>query len=99
MSLLGEFARIPEVLVHKRGQPRSLKRTWEFNQRQWFEVTASCMRELWSADISTEDKIAISHPFRSRLLLMQAKMDLIQVPRLIAQRMYLRLYLWLSSFK
>ena len=71
MSLLGEFARVPEVLVHKRYQPRSLSRGWEFSLRQHFEVTASCMRELWNAEIATEDKLAIARPLSDRLRRME----------------------------
>lgn len=73
MSLLGEFARIPEVLVHKRYMPRSLSRNWEFNRRDWFEVSAACMRELWNARICSEDKLAISKPLAADLWLMQAE--------------------------
>jgi len=73
MSLLGEFARVPEVLVHKHYLPQSLSRGWEFNRREWLEVTASCMRELWNSNISTEDKLAISQPISKELLLMQAE--------------------------
>jgi len=75
MSLLGEFARVPETLVHKRYQPNSLSRSWEFNRRQWLEVTASCMRELWSADIPTEDKLAISRRLDSEMCIMRDRME------------------------
>jgi len=74
MSLLGEFARVPETLVHKRYQPSSLSRSWEFSAEQWLEVTASCMRELWNAGISTEDKLLISRRLHSRMSLMRARM-------------------------
>lgn len=99
MSLLGEFSRVPEVLVHKRYQPRSLSRTWEFNRRQHFEAAASCMRELWNANISTEDKIAISQPLREQLLLMQAKMAGKRLPPMLTKRVLRRLHRWLSRFR
>jgi glycosyltransferase involved in cell wall biosynthesis len=93
MSLLGEFARVPEVLVYKRVQPRSLSRSWEFNRREWFEVTASAMRELWNADVSTDDKIAISQPLLERLLSMQAE---IAGKTALISRLRRRLRRWLG---
>ena len=99
MSLLGEFARVPEVLVHKRYQPRSLSRGWEFNRREWFEVTASCMRELWNADISTGDKLAISRPLRAELSLMQAEIAGKRSPGVLARRLLSRLRRGLTRFK
>ena len=92
MSLLGE-------LVHKRYQPRSLSRGWEFNRREWFEVTASCMRELWNADISTGDKLAISRPLRAELSLMQAEIAGKRSPGVLARRLLSRLRRGLTRFK
>ncbi len=86
MSLLGEFARVPEVLVYKRYLPQSLSRGWEFNRREWFEATASCMRELWNSTISTEDKLAISRPLRAELMLMQARLEGRYSPLTLARR-------------
>jgi glycosyltransferase involved in cell wall biosynthesis len=74
MSLLGEFARVPETLVHKRYQPNSLSRLWEFNTRQWLEVTASCMRELWNADIPTEDKLLIGRRLHREMCFMRDRL-------------------------
>ena len=71
MSLLGEFARLPETLVHKRYQPSSLSRSWDFSRRQWLEATASCMRELWNADLSTEDKLAIGRRLQNEMCFMR----------------------------
>ncbi len=96
MSLLGEFARVPEVLVRKRYQPRSLSRTWEFNRRQWFEVTASSMRELWNADVSTDDKIAMGQRLLDQLLLMQAE---IAGETALSSRVSRRLRRWLRRIR
>lgn len=79
MALLGEFVRVDEVLVYKRYQPQSLSRSWQFTRRQHFEVTASCMRELWIADISTEDKLAIGKPLYERLFRMKAELAAAQI--------------------
>ena len=60
MSLLGQFARVPEVLCHKVRKPGSLSRSWKFSNRQWLEVAGSCMRELWISELSTPEKLQLS---------------------------------------
>ncbi|MEQ8262198.1 glycosyltransferase family 2 protein [Pseudohaliea sp.] len=74
MSLLGEFARVPETLVHKRYQPDSLSRLWEFSGEQWLEAMGSCMRELWNADIATEYKLLISRRLHSEMGLLHDRL-------------------------
>ena len=68
MSLLGEFARVPETLCHKFYRTTSLSRTWDSSSREQFEVSASGMREIWDADISTEEKMALAVPLMKWLL-------------------------------
>jgi glycosyltransferase involved in cell wall biosynthesis len=60
MSLLGEFVRVPEVLCHKYRKPGSLSRAWDFSPRQYYEATASCMRELWNSELTTEEKTVLT---------------------------------------
>lgn len=62
MSLLGEFARVPETLCHKFYKPGSLSRNWEFSQLQHYEVSAACMRELWASGLSSDEKLELSAP-------------------------------------
>ena len=61
LSLLGDFIRVPEILCYKRYMSDSLSRSWEFSKHQWFEVTASCMREIWLSPLPTEDKIQLNN--------------------------------------
>ena len=62
MSLLGEFARVPETLCHKFYKPGSLSKTWAFSAAQHYEVLAACMRELWNSELSTDEKIGLAQP-------------------------------------
>ena len=62
MSLLGEFARVPLTLCHKFYRPGSLSRTWKFDRRQYFEVRAACMRELWDSELTSEEKLRLAIP-------------------------------------
>ena len=62
MSLLGEFARVPETLCFKYYKPGSLSRTWDFSTQQYCEVRAACLRELWNSNISTREKAGLAGP-------------------------------------
>ena len=75
MSLLGEFARVPEVLCHKFYKPGSLSRSWAFSKRQHFEASAACMRELWTADLTTDEKLRMAIPLTSWLIKAKAQLD------------------------
>jgi len=68
MSLLGEFARIPETLCYKYYKPDSLSRSWKFSQRQFFEVHAAIMREIWISDLTSEQKLTLTGPMARWLL-------------------------------
>jgi glycosyltransferase involved in cell wall biosynthesis len=67
MSLLGEFARVPEVLCFKHYRPGSLSRSWAFTKRQIYEAHAACLRELWNAAIPTDEKVELALPLTRRL--------------------------------
>lgn len=73
MSLLGEFVRVPETLCLKFYKPGSLSRSWKFSSAQFYAVSMACMRELWSSELSTREKIRISLPFASRLAKLKIK--------------------------
>lgn len=73
MSLLGEFARVPETLCHKFYKPGSLSRSWAFTQLQHLEAAASCMRELWNADLSSEEKLRLAVPLANWMIKAQAQ--------------------------
>ncbi len=75
MSLLGEFARVPETLCHKFYKPDSLSRSWAFTKRQHFEVAAACMRELWNADLSVEEKLRMAVPLANWLIKARAQIS------------------------
>ncbi|MFN2387528.1 MAG: glycosyltransferase family 2 protein [Thermoanaerobaculia bacterium] len=59
MSLLGEFVRIPERLVTKIYQQRSLSRQWNFDMRSWRAVTLSAMKAVSRAEIPEREKLAL----------------------------------------
>jgi len=59
MSLLGEFARIPERLITKIYRPRSLSRGWNFGGRSWSAVTMSAMAAVSRAGIPMAEKLAL----------------------------------------
>ena len=62
MSLLGEFARVPETLCFKYYKKGSLSRGWAYSHPQFYEARAACLRELWNADIPTSEKTRLSVP-------------------------------------
>lgn len=62
MTLLGQFARVPEVLCFKHYKPGSLSRTWDYSEGQVYEARAACLRELWSAAIPTAEKVQLAVP-------------------------------------
>ncbi len=74
MSLLGEFARVPETLCHKFYKPGSLSRTWAYTPRQYYEVCASCMRELWNSALTRDEKLAIATPLTQSLANVNARL-------------------------
>lgn len=67
MSLLGQFARVPQTLCFKYYKPGSLSRSWEFSRRQGYEVRAACMRELWNSDLTTGEKLRVTAPLAKEL--------------------------------
>lgn len=68
MSLLGEFVRVPQTLCFKYYKSGSLSRSWEFSRRQFFEVRAACMRELWNSRLTTEEKLRITGPLANAMI-------------------------------
>ena len=68
MSLLGEFARVPETLCHKFYKPGSLSRSWEYSEAQRFEVAVAGMRELWNSELTSEEKLRLAAPLLKWLL-------------------------------
>jgi hypothetical protein len=68
MSLLGEFARVPETLCYKYYKPGSLSRSWAFTPRQIYEMRAACLRELWNSGLSAEERAQLAGPVTTWLL-------------------------------
>lgn len=68
MSLIGEFARIPQTLCYKYYKPGSLSRTWESTKRQFYEVRAAMMREIWDSQLTTEARLALAGPLARWLI-------------------------------
>lgn len=60
MSLLGEFRRVPQTLCFKRYLGGSLSRSWSFTEAQWRDAAASCMRELYNAELPAADKFRLN---------------------------------------
>ena len=56
MSLLGSFARVPEMLCTKIYQPRSLSRTWNFGARSWCAVALSASAAVSRAKVPASEK-------------------------------------------
>jgi len=59
MSLLGEFARVPETLCFKYYMPGSITRTWKRTRKQYYAVYAACLRELGDSCLSLSEKAHI----------------------------------------
>ncbi len=68
MSLLGEFARVPETLCHKFYMPESLSRGWERSRKQFYEVTLACLREIKISELSAIEKLKLVLPLSKMLL-------------------------------
>ena len=68
MSLLGEFARVPETLCHKFYKPGSLSKSWKFSKTEFFEVGVACMREIWISRLASEQKLALAVPLMNGLI-------------------------------
>lgn len=68
MSLYGEFVRVPETLCFKYYKSESLSRSWKFDQQSKIDALASCMRELWTADIPTNSKVRIAIPLMKTMM-------------------------------
>ena len=62
LALTGRFVRVPETLCFKYYKPESLSRTWDYGHQRWFDVLTACMREIWLADLSAREKIALAEP-------------------------------------
>ena len=60
MSLLGEFARVPQTLCFKFYKSGSLSRSWKNSKRQHFWVRIACIRELWISELSIEEKLMMT---------------------------------------
>lgn len=80
MSLLGEFVRVPENLCHKIFQQESLSKNWEFSQQQRYAVRSACLRELWSSELSTDEKLELALPVIKKL--QRAKKNLYKLNKL-----------------
>jgi glycosyltransferase involved in cell wall biosynthesis len=74
MSLLGEFARVPEILCLKFYKPGSLSKSWAFSDRQNYEVSAACMRELWDSELSSDEKLELGVPLINWLAQVHSKL-------------------------
>lgn len=75
MALLGQFARVPEILCLKYYQPGSLSRSWAYSQREHFEVISACLRELWDSELSTEEKLSLATPLMKLMLVLRARLS------------------------
>ena len=56
LSLLGDFERIPETLVHKYFERDSLSRTWKYTPAQLYGTCEQCAREIMAAPIDGATK-------------------------------------------
>jgi len=75
LSLLGEFVRVPETLCFKYYKPNSLSRSWAFSPQQSFELVAALLRELWSSELTTSEKLALAVPQTNRLIALSREVE------------------------
>jgi glycosyltransferase involved in cell wall biosynthesis len=68
LSLLGEFVRVPETLCFKYYKPGSLSKSWVGSPHQYFEVGAAVLRELWTSELNSREKLALAIPLTNRLV-------------------------------
>lgn len=68
MSLLGEFARVPETLCYKYYKRGSLSKSWNYSETQWYNASLSCLRELWNSGLSVHEKFSLSLPLIKRII-------------------------------
>jgi len=59
MSILGEFARVPEVLYKRDESKQSLSRIWNYTARAWLAATLACGREIYRSRLSRIEKIVL----------------------------------------
>jgi hypothetical protein len=50
---------VPETLVTKIYQPRSLSRSWDFGARSWTAVTRSAMRAVARAELTGSERLLL----------------------------------------
>jgi glycosyltransferase involved in cell wall biosynthesis len=58
-ALLGEFVRVPERLVTKIYQTRSLSRSWDFGLGSWIAATRSAAHQVRGARIDSRETLAL----------------------------------------
>ena len=68
LSLTGDFVRVPETLCFKHYRPGSLSRSWDFTPGQQYAVTMSCMREIWTSDLTGDEKVILATPLMAWLV-------------------------------
>ena len=73
MSLLGEFVHVPKTLCYKYYKSNSISQNWESSLRSQYEVRASCMRELWNSELSTEEKMTLAGPLMAQMINIKLK--------------------------
>lgn len=64
MSLLGEFVRVPETLVHKFYKTGSLSKTWAGSAAQTNAALAAGLREVWLSELTLRHKLQITVAFK-----------------------------------
>ena len=73
MSLLGDFARVPETLCFKFYKLESITRGWDFSKAQNYAVSMACMHELWSSGLLVREKIRMTLSFLPQLAKLRIK--------------------------
>lgn len=59
MAVLGQFIRVPEILVFKTYMPDSLSKSWRRGIPDWIAVTLSCAREIHQSDLKPMAKAQV----------------------------------------
>jgi glycosyltransferase involved in cell wall biosynthesis len=62
LSLLGQFVRVPQTLCFKFYKPDSLSQTWAYSKEQYVELAAAHLREIWSSELTTPEKLTLAVP-------------------------------------
>ncbi len=63
LSLLGEFVRVPQPLVHKVWRHEGLSKSWRWSALKRLGVTLACLCEILRADLPLAERLTLASDF------------------------------------